>query len=112
MHWIVLFLAPVLRGSVRFTGLFILLGSIFTKDKDAGGAAIAGLIWLVVAGVFVLFGYLRWKATEIASDEQTHRHKDWPPESENLRNAVLKGRKHQCRRRLDWPLAWLWFGRC
>jgi uncharacterized membrane protein YdbT with pleckstrin-like domain len=48
-------------------GLFILLGSIFNlKDKNAGGMAIAGFLWLIVAGVFVLFGYLRRKATEIA----------------------------------------------
>src|SRR5258708_24811559 len=28
--------------------------------------AIAGLLWLIVAGALVLFGYLRRKATEIA----------------------------------------------
>ena len=66
LHWIVLFWPVFFAALFALPGLFILLGSIFTKDKDAGGAAIAGLIWLVVAGVFVLFGYLRWKATEIA----------------------------------------------
>ena len=66
LHWIVLFWPVFFAVLFGIPGLFILLGSIFTKDKDAGGIAIAGLLWLVVAGVFVLFGYLRRKATEIA----------------------------------------------
>jgi len=66
LHWIVLFWPVFFAALFALPGLFILLGSIFTKDKDAGGMAIAGLLWLIVAGALVLFGYLRRKATEIA----------------------------------------------
>jgi len=67
LHWIVLFWPVFFAALFALPGLFILLGSIFNlKDKDAGGMAIAGLLWLIVAGALVLFGYLRRKATEIA----------------------------------------------
>jgi len=66
LHWMVLFWPVFFAALFGLPGLFILLGSIFTKDKDAGGMAIAGLLWLVVAGAFVLVGYFRRKATEIA----------------------------------------------
>jgi len=67
LHWIVLFWPVFFAALFALPGLFILLGSIFNmKDKDAGAVAIAGLLWLVVAGTLVLFGYLRRKATEIA----------------------------------------------
>ena len=67
LHWIVLFWPVFFAALFALPGLFILLGSIFNmKDKDAGAVAIAGLLWLVVAGALVLFGYLRRKATEIA----------------------------------------------
>jgi uncharacterized membrane protein YdbT with pleckstrin-like domain len=67
LHWIVLFWPVFFAALFTIPGLLILLGSIFNmKDKDAGGTAIAGLVWLAAAGVFVLLGYLRWKATEFA----------------------------------------------
>src|SRR5437016_3404891 len=64
LHWIVLFWPMFFAVLFALPGLFILLGSIFSKDSR--GAAVAGLTWLVVAGLFALFGYLRWKATEMA----------------------------------------------
>src|SRR5437773_9867811 len=66
LHWIVLFWPVFFVAVFALPGLFILLGSIFAKDKDAGGAAIAGLLWLVVAGVLALFGDLRGGATGFA----------------------------------------------
>jgi len=67
LHWIVLFWPVFFAALFALPGLFILIGSIFNlRDKDAGGMAIAGLLWLIVAGALVLFGYLRRKATEIA----------------------------------------------
>lgn len=64
LHWIVLFWPAFFGAFFAVPGLILLMGSLF--DKDSGGAAIAALIWLVVAGLLVLFGYLSWKATGIA----------------------------------------------
>ena len=63
LHWIVLFWPAFFAVLFALPGLLTLFGSIFNKD---GSMAMAGLIWLAVAGLCVLFGYLRWKATEFA----------------------------------------------
>lgn len=67
LHWIVLFGPVLLAVLLALPGLILLLGSVLNmKDKDAGATAIMGLVLLVAAGLFVLLGYLLWKATEMA----------------------------------------------
>jgi len=67
LHWIVL-VGPVLVASFfGFPGLFLLIGSIATlRDKGTQGMGVAGFVLLIVAGLCVLIGYVRRKATEMA----------------------------------------------
>jgi uncharacterized membrane protein YdbT with pleckstrin-like domain len=66
LHWIALFWPVFFAALFVMPGLSILLGSFSLRGENAAGAAIAGLVWLVAAGVFVLLGYLRRRATEMA----------------------------------------------
>lgn len=66
LHWIALFWPVFFAALFALPGLSTLLGSFTLRGENAAGAVIAGLVWLIAGGVFVLLGYLSRKATEIA----------------------------------------------
>ena len=67
LHWIVLVGPLIVASFFGFPGLFLLIGSVATlRDKDTQGMGVAGFVLLIVAGLFVLLGYIRRKATEMA----------------------------------------------
>jgi hypothetical protein len=67
LHWIVL-VAPVLgAGFFGLFGLFMLIGAVASKGTEgSGGLGIFGFALLLLAGLCVLLGYLKRKATEMA----------------------------------------------
>lgn len=67
LHWVVLVGPVIVAGFFGLPGLFMLIGSIATlKDKDTQGMGVAAFVLLILAGLCVLLGYLKRKATEMA----------------------------------------------
>lgn len=67
LHWVVLVGPILLAILLGLPGLSLLIGSIATMgDKSTGGMGSTGFGLLIVAGLCVLLGYIRRKATEMA----------------------------------------------
>src|SRR5713101_5802668 len=66
LHWVAL-LGPIVIGVVlALPGLVLLIGSSSKKGNSASAMAGAGLLFMIIASVYVLLGFLVRNATEMA----------------------------------------------
>ena len=65
LHWIVLVGPAILACFLGLPGLILLIGAIATKDKDTQGIWVGGFVFLALAALCILVGYLKRKSTEM-----------------------------------------------
>ncbi len=66
LHWVVL-LGPIVAGVFfGLPGLVLLIGSLFKRTGQSSGMAGGGLLFIIIATVCVLLGFLGRNATEMA----------------------------------------------
>lgn len=69
LHWIVLFWPVFVAVLLGLVGLSMLIGSIASTGDKSGGAegmGVMAFVLLIAAGLFILLGHLKRKATEMA----------------------------------------------